>query len=73
MSLKENEPLALRGALLALVSPVVALAVSLGLDLDQTQQTTVAAVLTGVVPVVLILWARRHVTPASKVSAPPQE
>ncbi|MEV0646114.1 hypothetical protein AB0I28_12690 [Phytomonospora sp. NPDC050363] len=71
MSLKTNEPLAIRAVAVAVGAAVLAAAVSFGLTLTDVQQSAILGVVAVVAPLVAAWWARRKVTPTAKVPPAP--
>lgn len=71
MSLKTDEPLAIRAVAVAVGAAVLAAAVSFGVTLTDAQQSAILGVVAVVAPLAAAWWARRKVTPTSKV--PPAE
>lgn len=66
MNLKKDEPVVV-AAVVALLPSALALATSFGLDLTTTQTAAITGFVTAVSAVVAALWARRKVTPNTKV------
>jgi hypothetical protein len=57
----DGNPLLSRAVVTALVAAILALAVSFGVDLSDSQQAAITAVAVAAAPIVLGVWARRKV------------
>lgn len=69
LSFDDRDPLILRAAVTAAVTAVVHVVVVLGAPLDSSAETAIGAAVDGLGLVVLLILARRKVTPNAKVVA----
>lgn len=60
-----REPLLTNGSIIALVTALLALFVSFGVDLDESKQTAILGVTAAVVPLILAAVTRGQVTPVA--------